>query len=254
MFSLIVRDLDINLMKNRYVWKGILAYSCWCCHDPENNSAQRPNASDSVSITEVPAKNGNVTVTSRPVNNLSIAEETRFSAKNPEQQRQVEAYRQSINAIDETYKTDVRRIELYMKLVEKKKPLRVRNFDRAPGNLETSYNLYRDSLGVVRFVLESPFNKSGDYLNTFAHYFDDQGRTFAFVRTSNFFHSDCTSGAASEISAYFFGQNQQLIQKMYELKASDGKPLNPDSCVFKYRKNYKIYYKRDGLLQAIDLK
>jgi hypothetical protein len=41
---------------------------------------------------------------------------------------------------------------------------------------------------------------------------------------------------------------------MYELKASDGKSLNPDSCVFKYRKAYKIYHKRDDLLQAIDLK
>lgn len=241
-------------MKNRYVWIGLLACSCWCCHDRETKVENRPNASDSVSVAEVPAKNENTTVTSRPINNLAIAEETRFSARNPEQKNRVEAYRQAINAIDKTYKTDVGRIELYMKLVENKKPLRVKNFDRAPGNLETSYNLYRDSLGVVRFVLESPFNKSGDYLNTFAHYFDDQGRTFAFVRTSNFFHSQCTSGAASEISAYFFDQHQQVIQKMYELKASDGKPLHPDSCVFKYRKAYKIYATRDALLQAIDLK
>jgi hypothetical protein len=193
-------------------------------------------------------------VASLPVNNLNISEEARFSAKNTEQKNLVEAYRQSINAIDETYKTDAGRIELYMKLAGKKQPLRVKNFDSAPGDLVSSYNLYRDSLGVVRFVLESPFNESGDYLNTFAHYFDEKGRTFAFVRTSNFFNSECISGAASEISAYFFDQNQQLIQKMYELKSPDGKALNPDSCVFQYRKNYKIYPEREAFLQSIHLK
>jgi hypothetical protein len=238
-------------MERKWVWIGLLSGICWGCGDSGAERERQQQRADSMTSVITPLEPE--VPLSKAVNNLVVSEEVRFTAKNTDQKQLVEQYRQSMNSIDEIYKTNASRIELYIKLAGKNKPLRVKNFDKAPGGLESSYNLYRDEKGAVRFVLSSPFNESGDWLNTFTHYFDENGRTFAFVRTSNFMNSACTKGAASEISAYFFDQNQQLIQKMYELKGSDGKPLQPDSCVFNYRYPYHIFPSRDSLLLSLHL-
>ncbi|MES2732306.1 MAG: hypothetical protein V4714_11170 [Bacteroidota bacterium] len=188
------------------------------------------------------------------LNTRAIAEDSLLETPQPKNRQLIDDYRHFSNFVDSLYKSDPSKIELYIKLKGKELPIRVKNFDSLPDTLEKSYNIYRDTTGTIRYVLESPFNRSGDWLTTFVHYFDEKGETITFVRTSNFLHSDCTDGTAYEVSAYFFDQQQQLISKMYELKDQKGALLSPATCTFKYRKPYHIFQNLDELQKTILIK
>lgn len=206
---------------------------------------------------EPSTKPGEQTTTSDTVpaqkQSLDMAEETVLLTANTEQKQLLERYRQMMNAIDQTYADDPAQIELYMKLAGRDRLLRVKNFDDAPENLVTSYNLFRDARRNVRYVLESPFSASGDWVNTYSHYFHETGRTLAFVRTSAFFDSTCAKASIREISAYFFDQNGKLIQKTYERTDGKGDSLTAAPCELSYRFPYRIYKNLADLRRQVPL-
>jgi hypothetical protein len=109
-----------------------------------------------------------------------------------------------------------------------------------PENVETTFNLLSDSLGQVITASEFPFNKSGDWNIILTHYFDNDGKTFAFERQTNFFNSICTNGVAYETRTAFYDGDFQLIAEEYKLVDKENKPLQKDSCQFPYEYDYKV--------------
>ena len=107
-------------------------------------------------------------------------------------------------------------------------------------NVETTFNILKDSLGQIITASEFPFSESGDWNIILTHYFDKDGKTFAFERQTNFFNSMCTDGVAFETQTEFYNSDFQLIDRMYKLVDEKNKILQKDSCQFPYNYEYKV--------------
>lgn len=109
-----------------------------------------------------------------------------------------------------------------------------------PGNVETTFNILTDSLGQILRISELPYSESGDWLIVFSHYFDTDGKTFAFERQTNFFNSICTEGLAFETRSEFYTVDFQVLDKNYKLVDEKNIPLEKDNCQLPYDYNYEI--------------
>lgn len=105
--------------------------------------------------------------------------------------------------------------------------------------------LLRDDNTIAAFN-ETPQSLSGDWVNDYMHYYDENGNTIAFKRYSGFFN-DCVAPpdtpddfVAKETSTYYF-RNHKLITKDYVLVDKDNNALAPTQCEFSYRFDYTIH-------------
>ncbi len=120
----------------------------------------------------------------------------------------------------------------------------------------TSLLLAKNIDNIIISFSEVPISESGDWHNTYTHYFDENGNTIIFKRYSGFFNG--CPGLSKETSIYYFDQNGILLKKEYELINGEGRQISSKDCdVFMYRHDYSIfknakeiinYYKINGLL------
>lgn len=151
----------------------------------------------------------------------------------------IERLKYQKSTIDTLFKRSIEKLIVLAKLADIDEPIIITNGD-FPNNVETSYNILKDSLGHIVTISEFPFSESGDWNITFTHYFDKDGKIFAFERQTNFFNSICTDGAAYETRTEFFNRDFQLIDKTYKLVDQENRTLEKDSCQFPYDYEYKI--------------
>jgi hypothetical protein len=155
--------------------------------------------------------------------------------------------------IDTLFRHSTDKLIVLAKLTDIDEPILIKN-GNFPDNVETSYNILKDSLGNTLTVSEFPFSESGDWSITFTHYFDKDGKTFAFERQTNFFNSICTDGVAYETRTEFYGSDFQLIDKTYKLVDKENRTLQKDSCQFPYDYEYKISADIDKYLKTNKIK
>lgn len=155
--------------------------------------------------------------------------------------------------IDTLFKQSTDRLIVLAKLVNKDEPIEIQN-GNFPDNVEITFNILKDSLGQIVSVSEFPFSESGDWNIIFTHYFDKDGKTFAFERQSNFFNSICTDGVAYETRVEFFNSEFQLMDKTYKLVDEKNKTLQKDSCQFPYDYEFKVSANIDKYLQTNRIK
>lgn len=141
--------------------------------------------------------------------------------------------------IDTLFNHSKDKLVVLAKLVDKDEPIQIKN-GNIPGNVETTFNILKDSLGEIITASEFPFSESGDWNIILTHYFDKDGKTFAFERQTNFFNSICTDGVAYETQTEFYNSDFQVIEKMYKLVDDKRKALQKDSCQFSYDYGYKV--------------
>lgn len=141
--------------------------------------------------------------------------------------------------IDTLFKHSKDKLIVLAKLVDKDELIQINN-GNFPDNVETTFNILKDSLGQIITASEFPFSESGDWNIILTHYFDKDGKTFAFERQTNFFNSICTDGVAYETQTEFYNSDFQLIDKMYKLVDQKNKTLQKDSCQFPYDYEYKV--------------
>ncbi len=135
-------------------------------------------------------------------------------------------------------------------LTDNKEPIKVKN-GKFPDNVQTTFNILKDSTGHIVTISEFPFSESGDWDIIYTHYFDKDGKTFAFERNTSFFNSLCTyddDGIAYETLTEFYNKNFQLIDKTYRLVDEKDRSLKKDSCQFPYDYEYKISSDIDNYL------
>ncbi len=155
--------------------------------------------------------------------------------------------------IDTLFNHSKDKLIVLAKLVDKDEPIQIKN-GIFPDNVETTFNIFKDSLGQIITASEFPFSESGDWNIILTHYFDKDGRTFAFERQTNFFNSICTNGVAYETQTEFYNSDFQLIDKMYKLVDEKNKTLQKDSCQFPYDYEYKVSADIDKYLQTNRIK
>jgi hypothetical protein len=165
----------------------------------------------------------------------------------------IERLRYKKTIIDTLFKESKDKLIVLAKLVDKDEPILIKN-GNFPDNVETTFNILKDSLGQIVTVSEFPFSESGDWNIMFTHYFDKDGKTFAFERQSNFFNSICTDGVAYETRTEFYNSDFQLIDKTYKLVDEKNKTLQKDSCQFPYDYEYKVSADNGKYLQTKKIK
>ncbi|MDA3614340.1 hypothetical protein [Polluticaenibacter yanchengensis] len=141
--------------------------------------------------------------------------------------------------IDALFNHSKDKLIVFAKLMDKDEPVQIKN-GNFPDNVETTFNILKDSLGNIVTISEFPFNKSGDWNIIFTHYFDKDGKTFAFERQTNFFNSICTDGVAYETRTEFYNSDFQIIDKTYRLVDEKNCMIQKDSCQFPYDNEYKV--------------
>lgn len=155
--------------------------------------------------------------------------------------------------IDTLFNHSKDKLIVLAKLVDKDEPIQIKN-GIFPDNVETTFNILKDSLGQIITASEFPYSESGDWNIILTHYFDKDGKTFVFERQTNFFNSICTDGVAYETQTEFYNSDFQLIDKTYKLVDEKNKTLQKDSCQFPYNYEYKVSADIDKYLQTNRIK
>ena len=105
--------------------------------------------------------------------------------------------------------------------------------------IEAVFNVYKND-GRIIYIAEMPKSPEDEWFIAYKSYFDEQGKLFAFQRQNNFFHSDCTDGAALENLVKYYNQEFESVDSTYSLTDSRKKELETADCKFPYNFPYKI--------------
>lgn len=170
----------------------------------------------------------------------TITEESNFELKSSDLSAILKSFNSISKQVDNIYKKDTSKLELYVQLEEKDLIKRVPNYDETPDTCFASYNVIRNDTGQIIYISEYPTSRSGDWFLIYENYFDNNGNLIAFVRKCSFFNSGCAE-IVLEKSEYYYNQKHELVKKTYEITDGDKHPLNYKNCVFYYRYKYKIY-------------
>jgi len=155
--------------------------------------------------------------------------------------------------IDTLFYHHKEKVIVLAKLTENNEPISIKD-GNFPDNVKTTFNILKDSLGHILTISEFPFSESGDWNIIFTHYFDKEGKTFAFERQTNFFNSICTDGVAYETRTEFYDNDFKIIDKSYKLVDKENRTLQKDNCQFPYDFEYKISADIDKYLRTNKIK
>ena len=144
------------------------------------------------------------------------------------------------------------RVHLYARVSGQTTLIRVPDSRRWPEATEASYNVVHDLRDRVVAFVEVPTSESGDWYNEYLHYFDADGRTLVFERSSSFFNG-CPVKARERTISYF-DPTGRLLSREYTLTAFGGSPVDASRCDFMYRYPYQIFRSWPELARSIGLK
>ncbi|MBI4125665.1 MAG: hypothetical protein HY466_07040 [Deltaproteobacteria bacterium] len=155
--------------------------------------------------------------------------------------------------VDTLFNNNRNKIIVFVKLADKNDLVQIEN-EKWPDSIETTYNLFKGNNGKLIVAREMPYSESGDWDITFSHYFDKDGKTFAFERQTIFFNSICTDDVAYETKTEYYDTDLKIIGKEYKLIDQKGNSLQKDSCIFDYDRGYKVIANIDKYLRDKKIK
>jgi len=121
-----------------------------------------------------------------------------------------------------------------------------------PEEVETTFNIWKNSEGKVIVVGEYPFSESGDWDIEYLHYFNKKGKIFSFERNTHFFNSICTEGVAHEAIVEFYDTDLKKIDRKYNLVDEAKKELKKENCVMNYDFAYVVNHNLKNYLKKIN--
>ncbi len=124
------------------------------------------------------------------------------------------------------------------------------NGDEWPDSIEYSCNVLKDKSGTVLLISVYPFSISGDWFVAFTHYFDEQGKTFAFERLTSFYNSGCTDDMVTETIIKYFNSDFNEVKNFYSLTGPNNIPLKKSKCELLYEFEYSVYKNSDEVMKA----
>jgi hypothetical protein len=109
--------------------------------------------------------------------------------------------------------------------------------DKWPDKIEYTYNVLKGVSGKINFIAEIPYSESGDWDIEHLTYFDESGKTFAFVDKQSIF-TDYKGGIVRAIDTRYFNKRFHQIKKTEELLDKDFKPVVVEKANFNFREDY----------------
>jgi hypothetical protein len=129
----------------------------------------------------------------------------------------------------------------FAKVSGKKNLVRVKN-DNWPDETEYTYNIVKDNSGRIMMIAELPYSESGDWYIEYKHYFDENGKTFAFSESESIFNDEVKGGVVRKMLSKYYDANFRTLSQINSLLDKDGKPLAKNKNSFDFREyKYSIY-------------
>jgi len=166
-----------------------------------------------------------------------------------QKQEYIDSLKSEKIVIDTLFNQNKDKLLIFVKFGDNNEIMQIQN-ENYPNNITSTFNILKDSEGKIITISEFPFSESGDWNIIFTHYFDKDGKTFAFEKQANFFNSICTDGVAYENQTKYYSTDFQLIDDKYSLIDQNGKELTILNCQFPYNFDYKIFKDISEFLQT----
>jgi len=157
------------------------------------------------------------------------------------------------NQTDEFVFKNQKNILVFAKVYRKKNLITVSNEDW-PEDTEVTYNVIKDKQGKVILIAAIPFSESGDWYIEYKHYFEDNGKVFAFTKKETLFDNSVKGGLAMEQDFKYYDPFSKLIGSKYSLTDKRGKAIKRKRSEFNFRDDkYNIYKDLNECLKAYNL-
>ncbi|MGZ3822843.1 MAG: hypothetical protein ACXVB6_19770, partial [Mucilaginibacter sp.] len=157
-------------------------------------------------------------------------------------------------AIDQYAYKHRKEMAVWVKLTGKKKLIKV-NGENWPDGTEYIYNVLKDASGHIMLTEQIPYSESGDWYIECRHYFDDSGKTFAFIKRETVFDESVKGGVAVEELLKYYDVNFTVINQSFRLTDKDDNLLRRDKNEFNFRTDeYAIYKNSIDCLLAYHIK
>ena len=155
---------------------------------------------------------------------------------------------------DDTLKHHEKEIIVLVKVPGKVNLLRVKG-DKWPEEIEYTYNIKKDSTGKIFEIVQMPNSESGDWFLSLAHYFDNNGNTYAFQRNFNVFDSEIKGGVIYETTAKYYDSQFKQLGKNHKVTDINGKRVNDKNTPLDaYNYKYTVYRSLNECLKAYHIK
>jgi hypothetical protein len=142
--------------------------------------------------------------------------------------------------IDNLQSKDKLKLEVFVKESNKENLTLVIN-ENWPEIIETTYNVWKNEKGNIVKIGEFPFSESGDWEIEYEHYFDQNEKTYAFERNTNFFNNLCAEGVAYEKIIEFYNLDFNKVGRNYSLTDKNKTKLKKENCEMNYDFPFEIY-------------
>ena len=122
-----------------------------------------------------------------------------------------------------------KKLIVFAKVAGHDDPQKVVN-EKWPEDIETTYNIARNSFGKIIYVGEFPESYSGDWFLALRYYFSNNGKLIAFTKDYSYFNGNCGDGIVKEIEIELYDHQFKVIKKTRTLTDGDGKYLSEEDC------------------------
>lgn len=130
------------------------------------------------------------------------------------------------DSIDKASLRDTDSLLAFVKMRDKERLIKIYNGKFPEDSIECTYNILLSN-GRVLLIMSSPYSESGDWDLEYTHYFDADGRTFAYQKRANAFALP-NDGVAYETTLDYFGPGLKRIRHSYKLVDQNDKPLGKE--------------------------
>ena len=153
--------------------------------------------------------------------------------------------------IDRLFAKSADSLIVFIKMTNKNELVRIYNGKFPDDSIEYTYNVLIDK-GTVKKIIVSPYSESGDWDVVCSHYFNDDGRTFAFEKHANAFALP-DDGVAYETTTDYFDPTYKRIKHYYKLVDKDEKALGKEYAFDYEGIDCKVYPSSNECLKAFHI-
>jgi hypothetical protein len=145
-------------------------------------------------------------------------------------------------------------ILVFSKVYKKRNLVKVINEDWPEGT-EMIYNIVKDKQGKIILIAAMPYSESGDWYIEYKHYFDENGRVYAFTKKETSFDNSVKGGLVMEMAFRYYDIYSKLIGSAHRLTDQNDKLIKRKRAEFNFRDDtYSIYKDLNECIKAYNLK
>lgn len=142
---------------------------------------------------------------------------------------------------------------IFCKIRDNDKLIEVKN-NQWPERIKATYNILKTPSGKICSISETPYDEhqTGNGVLTITHYFDDDGKLFAFVRSYIDYTRECYRAVSIENVCEYYDTHFSKISKTREVTDSEYILLDGSKCASpEWVEKYKPFPTVESLLKSI---